>query len=42
METQNSPYRFRDEVEAPPSYDPEEREIVIIDGVAMSFRSYRR
>jgi hypothetical protein len=38
----NSPYVFREESEAPPSYDPEEREVVIVDGRAMSYRVYRR
>lgn len=41
-EEKNSPYVFRDEPEPTPEYDPEEREVVIIDGQAMSFRSYRR
>ena len=39
---ENSPYVFRDERESAPEYDPEEREVVINDGQAMSFRSYRR
>lgn len=45
METedrQNSPYTFRDEAGDSPRYDPEEREIVIVEGQAMSFRWYRR
>jgi hypothetical protein len=41
-ENRDSPYVFRDEREAPPEYDPEEREVVIVDGQTMSFRSYRR
>ncbi|WP_269844160.1 hypothetical protein [Halegenticoccus soli] len=42
MEAIDTPYVFRDEVEEPPTYDVEEREVVIVDGQAMSFRSYRR
>jgi hypothetical protein len=42
MEERDTPYVFRDEVENSPEYDPEERETVIYDGRAMSFRSYRR
>jgi hypothetical protein len=41
-EPPNSPYVFREEHEAPPSHDPEEREVVIVDGRAMSYRVYRR
>jgi hypothetical protein len=41
-EERNSPYVFREEHESPPSYDPEEREVVIVDGRAMSYRMYRR
>jgi hypothetical protein len=40
--TPNSPYVFREEREPTPSYDPEEREVVIVDGRAMSYRMYRR
>jgi hypothetical protein len=40
-ESPNSPYVFRGTREMP-SYDPEEREIVIVDGRAMSYRMYRR
>ena len=42
VEAPNSPYVFREEYEAPPSHDPEEREVVIVDGRAMSYRMYRR
>ncbi|SEO77639.1 hypothetical protein SAMN04487948_10568 [Halogranum amylolyticum] len=42
MEERNMPYAFRDEVEPSPSYDDEEREVVIVDGEAMTYRSYRR
>ncbi|WP_256360025.1 MULTISPECIES: hypothetical protein [Haloprofundus] len=42
MEGDDSPYRFRDERTQSPVYDPEERETVIVDGQAMSYRSYRR
>jgi hypothetical protein len=41
-EERNSPYVFREEHESPPSHDPEEREVVIVDGRAMSYRMYRR
>ena len=41
-EEPNSPYVFREERESPPSHDPEEREVVIVDGRAMSYRMYRR
>jgi hypothetical protein len=42
MEERDTPYAFRDEVEQSPSYDHEEREVVIVDGEAMTYRSYRR
>lgn len=42
IDERNSPYVFRDEPEAPASHDPEEREVVIVDGKAMSYRAYRR
>ncbi|MFB6122601.1 MAG: hypothetical protein ABEJ78_04010 [Haloferacaceae archaeon] len=42
MEERDTTYIFRDEIEDPPEYDPEEREVVIVDGEAMSFRWYRR
>jgi hypothetical protein len=41
-ESPNSPYVFREEHEPTPSHDPEEREVVIVDGRAMSYRMYRR
>ena len=41
-EQPDSPYVFRDEEMEQPEYDPQEREVVIVDGQAMSFRSYRR
>lgn len=42
MEGRDTPYIFRDEVESSPTLDPEEREVVIVDGRAMTYRSYRR
>lgn len=42
MEELNSPYIFREERDGPKEHDPEEKEVVIVDGRAMSFRSYRR
>ncbi len=42
VEAPNSPYVFREERELPLSHDPEEREVVIVDGRAMSYRMYRR
>ncbi len=42
MEESDRPYVFRDEVNESPEYDPEEKEVVIVDGKAMSYRSYRR
>ncbi|WP_173862787.1 hypothetical protein [Salinigranum rubrum] len=42
VEAPNSPYVFREERESPASHDPEEREVVIVDGRAMSYRMYRR
>lgn len=42
MGRSDSPYVFRDENERPARYDPEEREVVIVDGTAMSYRVYRR
>ena len=42
MEESDRPYVFRDEAEESPEYDPEEKEVVIYDGQAMSYRSYRR
>ena len=42
LEREDRPYVFRDEKVALPAYDGEEREVVIVDGQAMSFRSYRR
>ncbi|SFR43316.1 hypothetical protein [Halogeometricum limi] len=35
-------YVSRDEVEEVADYDPEEKEVVIVEGQAMSFRAYRR
>jgi hypothetical protein len=35
-------YVSRDEVEETDSYDPEEREVVIVEGQAMSYRAYHR
>jgi hypothetical protein len=42
MEPRDSPYVFRDEPSEPPSPDPEGRDVVIVDGRAMSYRRYRR
>jgi hypothetical protein len=42
MEPRDSPYVFRDEPSEPASPDPEERDVVIVDGRAMSYRRYRR
>ncbi|MGM0604493.1 MAG: hypothetical protein ACQETB_02350 [Halobacteriota archaeon] len=42
METRNSPYVFRDERERRPQYNPEEADVVIVDGEAMTYRRYRR
>lgn len=41
MEEQDSPYVFRDE-SAEPADDPDDAEVVIVDGRAMSYRWYRR
>jgi hypothetical protein len=35
------PYVYRDEPEPVSSHDPEGRDIVIVDGRAMSYRRYR-
>ncbi|WP_197427911.1 hypothetical protein [Halogeometricum sp. CBA1124] len=35
-------YVSRDEVEETDSHDPEEREVVIVEGQAMSYRAYHR
>ena len=42
MEERDTPYVFRDETATEPTYDPEEREVIIVDGQAMTYRSYRR
>jgi hypothetical protein len=42
MEPRDSPYVFRDEPSEPESPDPEGRDVVIVDGRAMSYRRYRR
>jgi hypothetical protein len=42
MEEHDTPYVFRDEVAQPPDHDFEEREVVIVDGEAMTYRNYRR
>jgi hypothetical protein len=41
MEERDSPYVFREEPAEPPTPDPEGRDIVIVDGEAMSYRTYR-
>jgi hypothetical protein len=38
----DGPYVSHDEVEEPNVYDPEERDVVISDGKAMSYRVYHR
>ncbi|MDS0293009.1 hypothetical protein [Halogeometricum luteum] len=38
----HGPYVSRDEVEETPIDDPEEREVVIVEGQAMSYRAYHR
>lgn len=42
MEERDTNYVFRDEVEQPPHYNADEEDVVIVDGEAMSYRSYRR
>jgi len=42
MEPSDAPYVFGDESPQPPSHDPEGRDVVIIDGQAMTYRSYHR
>ena len=42
MEEPNSPYIFREEQDRPSEHDPEGRDVVIVEGRAMSYRSYRR
>lgn len=42
MEPRDSPYVFRDEPSEPATPDPEGRDVVIVDGRAMSYRRYRR
>jgi len=42
MEPNDTPYVFGDEPPQPPSHDPEGRDVVIIDGEAMTYRSYHR
>jgi hypothetical protein len=43
MDEPNSPYVYReDEERTPTEPDPEGREVVIVDGRAMSYRWYRR
>jgi len=42
MERTDSPYVFRDEVASTPNHDPRERDVVIVDGQAMSYRVHRR
>lgn len=40
MEVRDSPYVFRDEPDETPEYDDEGRDVVIVDGRAMTYRSY--
>jgi hypothetical protein len=42
MRERDTVYTFRDEVDQPPEYDHEEHDVVIVDGEAMTYRSYRR
>jgi hypothetical protein len=42
MEEPNSPYVFREEPDEPGDQDVVDGEVVIVDGQAMSLRSYRR
>lgn len=42
MEPRDSPYVFGDESPQQTSHDPEGRDVVIIDGQAMTYRSYHR
>ncbi|ATW89644.1 hypothetical protein halTADL_2940 [Halohasta litchfieldiae] len=42
MEPRDSPYVFGDEPPREASPDPEGRDVVIIDGQAMTYRSYYR
>lgn len=42
MRERDTKYVFRDEDESVPSHDPEERDVVILDGEAMTYRRYRR
>lgn len=38
----HGPYLSNDEIEELDLHDPEEREVVIVDGEAMSYRAYHR
>jgi hypothetical protein len=38
----DGPYLSNDEIEELGLYDPEERDVVIVDGEAMSYRAYHR
>lgn len=42
MEPRDSPYVFREEPPEPMEHDPEGRDVVIVDGQAMTYRSYYR
>lgn len=42
MEARDTTYVFRDETEPVPSHDPQERDVVIMEGQAMTYRRYRR
>ncbi|WP_302928667.1 hypothetical protein [Natronocalculus amylovorans] len=42
MESNHSPYVFRDEREPTPQYHVSETDVVIVDGAAMTYRAYRR
>jgi len=42
MEPSDTPYVFGDEPPRQRSHDPEGRDIVIVEGQAMTYRSYHR
>ncbi len=42
MVQSNTPYVFGDEPPRPASHDPEGRDVVIVEGQAMTYRSYHR
>ncbi len=42
MEPSDTPYVFGDESPRAASHDPEGRDVVIVEGQAMTYRSYHR